>query len=472
MMEELRIFIISITVLVVMTISGCIIKNIQKRRKWFLSRILMVSVWGAVFVWCYGAFFLQGESQREYIQDFFFALLSSFKVFAMECDFDFFEVLTQSRNEVVNHMNAVYTSILLAIAPVLTASVILSFFSEMVAVVKIFFSRNKAIYVFSELNPESLSIARSCKKKALAEKRKVLIIFTDVYKNNVEHLAELREDAYAIEAICVKKDVMSLNYLISNKKKRVKDKIEEKSRWYEYRETCQFFIIGKNDDENLEHTLALVRKFYDYENVKVYLFSECKIEKILVGAMIQPDMKMKVRCINLKQNVIYNYLYHTNLFEYAKNNILSIGIAGNGTYTKEFIKGLLWYGQLPEYELQLHVFDESGSLEEEFRNEYPELMERNGKYEEGEARYQMYFYVCRPGTDAFTSSLREMKNLSVLYMMYENEEKKNIKYGIESDRILRRNEKGNETKIVCLVCKTAMKQILQKENRVVLWIYN
>lgn len=446
---------ISIALLLGIILIGNIIRKVQKNRKIPVYGILIVGFAAAILVWCFGALYpKEGGEFVDGISSFLLAIQSTFRIFAMDFDSEFFRELMDSSNPLVKNAYTIYTAFLLAVAPILTLSVILSFFKEVAARFRIAFSLRKRFFVFSELNAESLEIAKSCVQEGENNNQKVLIIFTDVYKESAEASAEMLQEAQALDAICVKKDILSMNFFIFRKKS-----------------LCEFFILGKNENENVKHTLDLVKKYYNCSNVKVYLFSESKVEKILVNAMIHPDMKMKVRCINLKQNLIYNYLYKNNLYRYAagiekegEQQSFSIGIAGDGIYTRELVKALIWYGQIPEYDLQLHVFDESGTMEEEFRNECPELMERNNVYEEGEAKYSLNFYPFGPGTDAYSETLKTIESLSLLYMMYEKEEKKNIQFAIESDRILKRKDIGNETKVICLICDMAKKEILQREN--------
>lgn len=457
-MGELRIFVVSIAALIIIIIGGCIIKKKQKKKKWFISRILMAGFFVATLIWCFGEWILAGEQNAAHvIKDFFLAIQCALQIFTMDFDYEFFENLTKSNNGIVSYINAVYTSVLMVVAPFLTASVILSFFNETTAFIKLFFSWRKKIYVFSELNREALSIARSCKEKAEEERRKILIIFTDVDKERVEPLTEMIEEAHSLDAVCVKKDILSLNYFsILNKG------------------VCEFFIIGKNENENMKHTQELINKYKDNEMVKVYLFSEDKIEKMLVNAMITPDMKMTVRCINIKQNTIYDYLYKDSrdkniMFQYAipqkegEAKLLSIAVGGNNAYARELIKGLLWYGQMLDYELHLHIFDENGSIEDELRSECTELMKMNGEQSEGEESYHMHFYNYIPGTYDYYKTLRILEPLSSLYLMYEDE-KKNIKIGIESDRVLKRENESNITNIVCLICNGDKKEFIQKDR--------
>ena len=295
-----------------------------------------------------------------------------------------------------------------------------------------------------------MDIAKSCLGEKKKKENKIIIIFTDVYKENEKSASEMLEEAYAIGANCLKTDILSINKYIGLKHK-----------------LCEFFIIGKDEKENINHTLGLMKMYYQQSNMRIYLFSECKIEKLIINAMIDSKMKVKVRCIHLKQNIVYNHLYNNNLFEYAIENggekVLSLGIMGDSTYVKEMTKAMLWYGQVPGYKLQLHIIDENGILEEELKYECPELMERNGIVEIGEAQYDIQFHVCRFKTERFDKELQNIKCLSGLYLMYEDE-KKNIEIGIKADRVLKKNDKANRTRIICLACDNIKKDILQRKS--------
>lgn len=532
-MIKMIIFIISIAVLAVILIIGFIKRQKQVKKKIYRSRILMFGFFGATFVWCLGALLVHEEIVNNIAGNILVAVQSALRVFAMDFDYDFFKYLIASENEIVKNIYACYTSFLLFIAPVITASVVLSFFNEKAAFLRLWFSWNKRIFVFSELNRESLELAKSCHKKEKEENKKALIIFTDVYKSKVEHLTEMLEEAYDFGAICIEKDILSLNYHISSSKSKGK-----------YRETCEFFVMGKNEEENVRHAFELLKKYHMVENVKVYLFSESNVVKIITTAMIESkneklqaeirnpirekieqkvqralekehlnkledsrlnkklereiqeiikkqlekeikeseekkekadkvsireelrekSIKMTFRCINLKQNVIYNYLYTHNLFfDVEESRELLIGVVGSGIYAKELIKGLLWYGQMPGFKLKIHVFDESGSLEEYFAYECPELMDKRGDSTVGEAEYELDFHECGPGTRKYAESLKRIQYFSHLYFMDEKDDK-NIENGIDSDKILKMYDSENETKIICLICDPVKKEILQRKE--------
>lgn len=551
-------FIMSIVVLFLLITGGLVIRKMQKKRKWYISVILVVSFFVAIYVWCLGALLSdyvteEGLNIANGVQGILLALQSTLGVFAGNVSFGFFEGLLQSSYKEINQGYTIYTSFLLAAAPILTVSIIMSFFNGVAAFFKIFFSTRKKIFVFSELNQEALSIAKSCKQ----EVKNALIIFTDVYKDNVEHSTEMLEVARALGAVCVKRDVLSLNYFINPKKTWIGSIIAR-------HEACSFFIIGKNDDENIKHASALFEKYYEYSNVKLYLFSESNVVRLMITAMLKAkndelqvpvkekilkeyrdelyqeileyearrirkdkeenesekqkkegvseaeetkeieiteedikivkenigdaieekleekikekfkkelrdvSVKMTIRCYNIKQNVIYNYLYTHNLFKEldemeTSTKELSIGVVGNGTYAKELVKAFIWYGQMPGYELKVHVFDEGASLKEYFEYECPELMEKNGNTINGDAKYDLRFYDCSPGTRSYKKQLEEIERFSHLYFVYEEDER-NIDAGIDSKRILKNKNFNNFTKIICLICSNGKKEMLQGKN--------
>ena len=597
----------SLATLIFLILGGLIIRKMQKRKKWYISIIVVIGFFVAIYIWCLGALLSGDAGENEVgiihgIPDFLLALQNTLGIFAVNVSVDFFDDLLKASSEKVRQCYAIYTSFLLAAAPILTVSMILSFFNGVVAFVKIFFSIKKKIFVFSELNQESLSIAKSCKQ----EVKKSLIIFTDVYKDNAEYSAEMLESARALDAICVKRDILAVNYFINPQKTWI-------GKIIAHHEECNFFIIGKNEDENIKFASSLFERYYKYSNVKLYLFSECNITKIMTTAMLKAkndelqapvkvkklrehraelyrevledearrikeeelkktknteedtqntknqavkeieiteedlqnakkqigesieekiqeklkekykkelrdvNVKMTIRCYNIKQNVIYNYLYTHNLFEelnkleeqqkaaerkaaerkanerkatenkadeneanerkdvhekeIQKEDMneetatkeLSIGVAGDGNYVKELIKALIWYGQMPGYELKLHVFDEGLVLKEYFEYECPELMDKNGitkngNIRKGDAKYDLHFYDCSPGTVKYKEQLEKINRFSHLYFMYEEDEK-NIDAGIDARRILK-----SSSKIVCLIRSNGKKQMLQGEN--------
>ncbi len=80
------------------------------------------------------------------------------------------------------------------VSPLLTFSVVLSFFKNLSALWRYAFRRCTELYVFSELNEDSLYLAGSIK----AAHPKGLVVFTDVYENESEEFGEQMAAAHRL----------------------------------------------------------------------------------------------------------------------------------------------------------------------------------------------------------------------------------------------------------------------------------
>ena len=132
-------------------------------------------------------------------------------------------------------------------APVFTAVTLLSFVKDLFSMLKIKTQKKRPVYIFSELNEMSLSIAKDIVNKS-DEKR--LMIFTDVYDDEDEKIRELIITAQRLGAICLSRDLSEL-----------------KCKWFEQNIEKKYYIIGADQDENMKHVLKIVNR-YKYLNAR------------------------------------------------------------------------------------------------------------------------------------------------------------------------------------------------------------
>ena len=124
------------------------------------------------------------------------------------------------------------------VSPLLTFSVVLSFFKNLSAMWRYAFRRCTELYVFSELNEDSLYLAGSIK----AAHPKGLIVFTDVYENESEEFGEQMAAAHRLGAACFKADIALLRLRRSDRSRPV-----------------YFFLMGRDKAENIHQAVLLTR---------------------------------------------------------------------------------------------------------------------------------------------------------------------------------------------------------------------
>lgn len=281
-------------------------------------------------------------------------------------------------------------AVLYVLAPVLTFGFILSFFKDLTAYRDLYMSVGSDLYVFSELNERSLTLATSVKKN----NRKNRIVFTDVFESEDETVYELREKARELKAICFKKDITNINWTPGSGKRRV----------------C-LFTIGDNVEENLEQSVYLVNRYGQRKNFNLYVFSS-SIESEMLFSSVSGE-GMHVRRVDPVRVRIDHLLYETGgeLFANAipgpngERQIRAV-LLGLGAHGTEILKGLSWMGQMDGFHMEIHAFDKDPLALEKFTAQCPELMapERNGTREPGEAHYDIHIHS---GVDVDTLQFQE-----------------------------------------------------------------
>ena len=394
---------------------------------------------------------------------------TAIRLFIVDCDFEIVFSQTAHMGTALKNSYIVLSTILFVLSPVLTASVVLSFFENLSAKIKYFFCFFKDTYIFSELNERSLSLAKSLKN---GNKRR-LIIFTDVFKKDDETSFELIERAKEIDSILFKSDITIVNFRVHSKKSKL-----------------YFFIIGNDEVENINQTIRLTsskkpQKFseiesdsflslphrnvkgYDYprKDTRVYVFSTNTSSEQHLSA-INPKY-LKLRRVSDIQSLVYKLLYNDGMqiFDSAlptgntvycsatktqdEEKKISAVILGLGGYGTEMAKALAWFSQMHPYKLELNIFDIKKHADSAFQSSYPDLFDINpakkplpppekdedGNYKEypfrngdyttpGEAHYKISIHT---GFDAdsfdFDKKLKEISDATYVFISLGDDDK-------------------------------------------------
>ena len=265
------------------------------------------------------------------------------------------------------------------VSPLLTFSVVLSFFKNLSALWRYAFRRCTELYVFSELNEDSLYLAGSIK----AAHPKGLIVFTDVYENESEEFGEQMAAAHRLGAACFKADIALLRLRRSDRSRPV-----------------YFFLLGRDKAENIHQAVLLTRRWGTRSNMHLYLFAT-GAESELLFQSADPH-GMRIRRVNEVRSLVQLLLYQQGekLFETAAplpegRHQISALLLGLGQYGTEMLKALAWFGQMDGYDLRLTAVDARPNARELFTYRCPELMDRqhNGRRIPGEAQYDIRIHA-------------------------------------------------------------------------------
>lgn len=272
--------------------------------------------------------------------------------------------------------------------PLFSFGLVLSFFKNFTAYIRLFLSFYRDIYVFADLNEKSLALAGDIIKNH----KKARAVFAGVSEKED---SELIAGARYFGAILFKKDITAINFRLHSKKKAI-----------------YFFAMDDDEITNVNRSLDLISEYNNRENTHLYIFStDVQSELILSG---RERGAMKVRRIDEVRSLISHFLYEEGetLFESARptesgEKQISAVIVGLGKRGSEMLKALSWYCQMDGYRVKIQAFDSDKNALERFSASCPELMSEkyNGVFVAGEAQYDI---SVNSGIDVTTKRFSEL----------------------------------------------------------------
>ncbi len=344
------------------------------------------------------------------------------KLFTVDADFG--EIVTLA-NEAFREGGVLYTvylafcGLLYFLAPIVSATVVLSFFKNAKAYFRYHFSLPADIYLISELNSRSLALAEDIIQTGRDRNERRLVVFTDVFEKKEEEANyELVQHAREMGCILFAKDITSikLRFMFGD---RIKRKI---------------YFIGDNEDENIRQALTVItycrqKEVYNTANTEFYVFARSVESEVLLDSI--DNGEMKVRRINENRNLALRTLMeHPIFFDAIEENgvkKLNIVLVGVGLIGTELVKGLSWVGQMYGYELNLHIFDSCKGIKKKLAGICPELIEKNNAETEridGMPFYKLHFYdETDVNTDEFLQKLNELGDVTTAYVTLGDDEK-------------------------------------------------
>jgi len=323
------------------------------------------------------------------VESLVFTIFSTIGIFVKECDYGVLKDFGQNLSPHLQGSYNVFCLLLYTCAPLLTVGFALSFFKNIRAYWKLFWSFHRDIYVFSALNQNSLMLATDIKQKTPHAQ----IVFTKVGDAEEEAISEWEDETQQLKAICFKKAMVDVRWDLSRAGRKV-----------------YLFAIGEKEEENLEQAVALENRYRGNENFCLYVFSVSAESEMLFSTV---SGGIHVRRVNPIRIMTDHFLYEEGgkIFESALNDgtaqrQISVVLLGLGQHGTELLKAMPWFCQMDGYSVQIHAFDRDLDAAEKFSALCPELMspQRNGTMEEGEAQYHIHIY---PGVDVQTAQFRE-----------------------------------------------------------------
>lgn len=356
----------------------------------------------------YTDYFAGEEVVARLFKSVFLSVHNTMRVFILDGDFDIIENAVVDPERVNYYLGiaySVYASLVFVAAPVMTASFVLSFFKNASAYFKYFLHRSKEIYYVSELNERSLALATNI----LSEGNKGrMVVFFDVHEINEEMSSDMIDRAKRLGAVCFYKDITEVD---------PKPRLTDTKR--------KFYFISDNEDKNVRQALTIIKDcrnsaIFNKKSTAFYVFSKTADSEVLLDSV--DNGNMIVRRVNENRNLVLNtFMEEKDIFghyiERDGKKVVNALVIGGGSYGTELIKALCWCGQLPDYEINVHVIDKEKNAKKRFAALAPELVKKSGVKKKGEAQYTINFY---PEIDAFTTdftdTLEEIGDISVAFI--------------------------------------------------------
>ena len=336
------------------------------------------------------------------------AIHNAIRLFVMDNDFS---IILGGLAAEDTRLSVAYTILgtpLYLLAPLLTYSFILSFFKDLAAFRRYFFSFGRRVHVFPALNEHSMalaeSIAKANEKKGIAKPFRDVIVFTDVMDRDGEEHYELLEKTRPLGAIVFRKTL---------------DGVKLNRRFFYRKSALCFYLIEEDEAEKIGYATAIMKEYDRAENT-LYIFSSSVQCRLLFET--KPLTSMHVIRVNATRALIYHNLdvYGIRLFHKAhvyNDNVISAVIVGLGRYGTELLKALTWYCQVTDFSLKVNVFDQNPNAKANFAAACPELMALNRLTIEGDARYDINIHSGIDVTSAaFLSALRGIKDATYLFV--------------------------------------------------------
>lgn len=259
----------------------------------------------------------------------------------------------------------VFNYLVFVAAPVLASSLLLSFFGDMGGKMQYCFrfSPKSKCYVISEINENSLALAKGIKNGPGHK----TILFCSTEKTEKGLLAQ----AKALGAILLYKSCKDI-------------KISWRFSQYE------FYLISAREDNNIELAEAIITKNRKLSKQKIIInafvesgtntkfleeFAESNIRKL------EDDQKstIELRCID-EIALFCNYLIYKHPLYRTKNHQshISVAIIGCGRTGMRMLKTVYWAGQIDGYTLKIRVYDKNvDKVQKKFYQQCPGLKGEN-----------------------------------------------------------------------------------------------
>lgn len=282
--------------------------------------------------------------------------------------------------------------IIFLLIPIITTTFLLSLIDGVVSKVRLFLSNNK-VYVFSDINERTITLASKLDKKNST------FIFIKDKNNEIDN--ELIDKIKLISGIMLSDDIENI-----------------KLRNLEKRE-LEFYIFSHNTDKNLKQAIQITNKYKNNTNIiKVFVLTEDIVDSVILDSVDKGNIQLEV--VNESERLVYQLLNNTPIYLESLNKKISVLILSDDIIGLDFIKAITWCGQLIDYSLCINILGENADKIKEYISvNFPELLKN---YNYNFISYNLY------SSKAF-EELNKINDIN--YVIIANKDDRlNIEYGL------------------------------------------
>lgn len=277
------------------------------------------------------------------------------------------------------HIVLIY--LLFLLMPLFTASYLISLLSDFTIKLKMRFSKNKDVIIFSELNEKSVVAAEK-----INGPQNLIIFASCTEKNN-----EFRKRTEQIKAIQMFDEIQNINF------HRIKH----------HRLTV--YMISNDEDENLNTTLQIIDKYRE-DKLKLYFITNESLSSTILDSVNKGNIQLEI--VNEIERAVCEVLQEKPLYLNAINHKISVLIVGAGKVGTEFLKAITWCGQIIGYDLEINVIDiRANQIKEEITLKCPELI----------SNYQFHFITVDVNSCQMKEELDKLKDINYIIVTLSNE---------------------------------------------------
>ena len=258
------------------------------------------------------------------------------------------------------------------LAPMFTLTVVLRYFSNFFEAFRLRIRFRRNLYIFSELNERSLEIAANLYEDTSENRKNAGIVFC--CSNDRDSVNEgMEERARKLDAVFVPGEMTGLR--LGNKKRYT-----------------AYFQISDDEDKNIDDTLRMIDNMtgdspwvlsgkLNQKNTAVYCYATSAEAEVLLDAKDKEDLRVVL--MDEVRDAVYEQLYQYPLYYNLPpgDNRICLLIVGGGKTGAEFLKAAVWYGQMYQFDLEIHMVDlEGNKIRKNLGMQCPELFDGKAGY--------------------------------------------------------------------------------------------